>query len=488
MATEKVIVQVEVDSDQAGVNQVQNNFDNVAHSADNASESTKGLTRSVTENGGAMGILNMLTGGYAQIVKDSLEATDLFSGGLKAATIQSKLFGTALRTAVTATGIGALVVAVGLLVAYWDDILQFVTGVNKELEEQVKTATRLADEAQREFDLITKTENIRKLQGQTERQILVDKIQALKVVIRTREDEAKLAKQRRGELQEDVAETTGVVSRLTALGLGGAGAIYQALFGTSEERVKEVSDSVKETEDALIEVEDLYAQFIINLNEIDEEAEREGLLPGIELATKKLEEETEKQIKIIAKRGKTEQQIEEENERARNKRRNDRIQAELDSAEFTLGLASDVFSGLEGLAGENEKAQRGFAIAQVITDAAVAAIGIWRGYAGFGPAGIAGAAAQTLALAGATATAINNIKNSGQQGQVQLATPTLENPTGVEGVIGDTTPQFNINNSNQLGDTITNALSNGAFKTYVVSSDVTNQQELDRANLNNATL
>ena len=36
-------------------------------------------TNAVSKNGGAMGILNMITGGYAQIVKDAMEAAELFT-------------------------------------------------------------------------------------------------------------------------------------------------------------------------------------------------------------------------------------------------------------------------------------------------------------------------------------------------------------------------------------------------------------------------
>jgi hypothetical protein len=41
-----------------------------------------------------------------------------------------------LRTAIISTGIGALVVALGLIVAYWDEIKEFISGTNKELQKQ----------------------------------------------------------------------------------------------------------------------------------------------------------------------------------------------------------------------------------------------------------------------------------------------------------------------------------------------------------------
>ncbi len=69
------------------------------------------LTEEVTKNGGAMAILNQLTGGLAQQFKDSYEAIQLSSKGLKG-----------FRAALVATGIGAAVVAIGLLAENWDKV------------------------------------------------------------------------------------------------------------------------------------------------------------------------------------------------------------------------------------------------------------------------------------------------------------------------------------------------------------------------------
>ena len=76
--------------------------------------------------------LDKLTGGYATKIiklykgfKESSKALGGFIGGL------SKM-----QKALLATGIGALVVALGLVVAYWDEIKEFISGTNKELQNQ----------------------------------------------------------------------------------------------------------------------------------------------------------------------------------------------------------------------------------------------------------------------------------------------------------------------------------------------------------------
>ena len=55
-----------------------------------STEATKSNSQAVLDNGGAMGILNMLTGGYAQIVKDSVEASTLFTRAKKADTVATE--------------------------------------------------------------------------------------------------------------------------------------------------------------------------------------------------------------------------------------------------------------------------------------------------------------------------------------------------------------------------------------------------------------
>jgi hypothetical protein len=80
------------------------------------------------------------------------------------------------KKALITTGIGALVVAVGLLVAYWEDIKALVGGVSVEQDKLNKeTSDNLA--AQQELlDAIDGQTNQLKLQGKTEKEILNLKI------------------------------------------------------------------------------------------------------------------------------------------------------------------------------------------------------------------------------------------------------------------------------------------------------------------------
>lgn len=117
-------------------------INNVDSSTEKLSSSQKKNTQTVLENGGAMGLLNDLTGGYAMMVKDAVEASELFSkeGRIATAvqTAYAAVVGTstgamkAFRLALAATGIGLIVIALGLLVANFDKVVKYVQmGIDK---------------------------------------------------------------------------------------------------------------------------------------------------------------------------------------------------------------------------------------------------------------------------------------------------------------------------------------------------------------------
>ena len=67
---------------------------------------------------------------------------DKVTGGLASALVKvakaAKLSGKAMRVALISTGIGAITIAVGLLVEYWDEIGEALGFINKDLERQVE--------------------------------------------------------------------------------------------------------------------------------------------------------------------------------------------------------------------------------------------------------------------------------------------------------------------------------------------------------------
>lgn len=95
-----------------------------------------------------------------------------------------------VRSGLLATGIGAFVVALGTIVAYWDDIKKAVSGVSSEQTKLNEKTTKNVAAAQKKYDLLVAQEGTLKLQGKSEKEILKIKIDGLNNVIK--ESEAKL--------------------------------------------------------------------------------------------------------------------------------------------------------------------------------------------------------------------------------------------------------------------------------------------------------
>ncbi len=87
------------------------------------------------------------------------------------------------KKALISSGIGALVVAVGTLVAYWDDIKGLVNGVSKEQEKLNEQTEKNLKAEQEKMDALNSSDEILKLQGKSEKEILQIKMSQLKLVI-----------------------------------------------------------------------------------------------------------------------------------------------------------------------------------------------------------------------------------------------------------------------------------------------------------------
>lgn len=86
----------------------------------------------------------------------------------------AKKGGAAMRTALISTGIGALIVALGLVVEYWDEIGELLTGVNEELEEQLKLQELISLELDRRVK--NNQTDLRNQRNREKREILRAKI------------------------------------------------------------------------------------------------------------------------------------------------------------------------------------------------------------------------------------------------------------------------------------------------------------------------
>ena len=123
------------------INEVTQSLNQLEKQEQKNTQETESLTDSVTTNGGAMGILNELTGGMAQRFKDAYEALALTNKGL-----------TGMKGALLATGIGAAVIAVGYLVTNFREVqiaLGFINPQMEKLNETMDEANIAAQDASR---------------------------------------------------------------------------------------------------------------------------------------------------------------------------------------------------------------------------------------------------------------------------------------------------------------------------------------------------
>ena len=110
-----------------------------------------------------------------------------------------------IKGAIAATGIGLLVIALGVIYAYWDDIKGVVDGLTPELKKQNELAAervKLADKALQDAQL---EENSLRLQGKTEKEILLIKEANLKTAIKAQISAIETAEQTK-QSQIDAAQ------------------------------------------------------------------------------------------------------------------------------------------------------------------------------------------------------------------------------------------------------------------------------------------
>jgi hypothetical protein len=81
-----------------------------------------------------------------------------------------------IKTGLIATGIGALVVALGMVVAYWDDIKEAVGGVSEEQKKLNKQVDKDLEAQQHKRKMLDAQENTLRLQGKSEKEIVQYKI------------------------------------------------------------------------------------------------------------------------------------------------------------------------------------------------------------------------------------------------------------------------------------------------------------------------
>lgn len=221
-------------------------------------------------------VLDQATGGYAGKIRD-------LSGSVKGVITGAKGFIKTLKGvkgALISTGIGALVVALGLIVAYWDDIKGLVDGTTRAQREGLAEAEKLRDVTQEQLDIINSMDNTLKAQGKTEKEIRDLKIQQTNEVIAA--TEAQLAQQESMKKSQLAAAernrniAAGIIAFLTApvtIILGMVDAITQTLaqIGAIEEGTSLAEDFVMGAAEMIFDPEEVATEADATIKETEDQ-------------------------------------------------------------------------------------------------------------------------------------------------------------------------------------------------------------------------
>jgi len=272
-----------------------------------------------------------LTGGQSEELEAAIlkvqGAMALAEGvrGLREGSVAFKALGTSakaalngIKTGIAATGIGVLLVALGAVVAYWDDIKEAVGGVSDEQQALNAQSKANLDIEQKKLDAISGEENILKLQGKSEREILQMKIaqtdQTIKKAEISLQDSINTAKaqeaaaRRNKEILADVLKFMLVPLTLLLKTIDSVGDALGKDFGLEEktfsamskfvfdpEKTKSEGDAViAEQQAALKKLRNDKAGFQSSINNIDNQAAKESADKRKEANDKAIELEKQK--------------------------------------------------------------------------------------------------------------------------------------------------------------------------------------------------
>jgi hypothetical protein len=227
-----------------------------------------------------------------------------------------------IKTAIGSTGIGLLVIALGAIYAYWDDIKAVVSGVDEEQKKlNADSAANLAMQ-EKQLNAISAQENILKLQGKSEEEIYQLKVDQYDATIKA--SKANLANlELTQKMQIEAAQRNkdilqGIIRFITApltLLLSTVDAVGEALgqdFGLEEgfsgglasmifdpEEVKKEGDkTIEEAKNALTKLENERAGLILQ-HDAKRDAEQKQREDKADAARKKEEDATRDSLERI---------------------------------------------------------------------------------------------------------------------------------------------------------------------------------------------
>lgn len=542
-------------------------LDDTADAAKNVGDEAKNAGEA---GEGAMKVMDEATGGLATKVKEvggglkamGKQAVTAFKGAVQGASAMGK--------ALIATGIGAIVVALGLIVAYWDDIVGAVSGVSSEQKQLLADTEAEVAARQSALDATMASENSLRLAGKSEKEIRDLKIQQTQetinameaqLILQREQTEAQVKAQKRNQeiaqavirfltapltlLLATVDGITAAVSKIPGIDIatnleeGFSGGLAGLLFDPEETAAQGAADiaeaeaqlaKLKNTRDGFIlagqkEEADASAKRVADaeaeakrladiekqrladqaaaaakyaadqqvINDALQKARLDSIEDAFEHARAELAIQEQLEIDKLKAAGATQAQIAEIQQSYSNKRKRvdeDEAQYYADLQELkkeaSLAVASAALGAIVELVGEGSAIGKAAAIAQTTIDTYQSATAAYKSVVGIpvvGPVLAPIAAGVAVASGIASVKKIIATKTPGEDvgGSVPSAAGIIPSGPAI-----DPTAALQAASSGQTGDNqITLGQQQGSsgatiVKAYVVSSDMTSQQEADK--------
>lgn len=460
---------------------------------------------------------------------------------------------TGIKGAVAATGIGLLVIALGTIYTYWDDIKGALSGVSDEQDRLNEKAHQNVLIEQQKLDKLNSQDNSLRLQGLTEKEILKLKIAQTDEVIKKSELELEQtinthkaqveAEERNKKILTGIIQFTTIPLQLILKTIDKVGSFLGKDFNLTD-KLNDWSSSLifdpkkvkyegylveKEARENLAKLKESRAGYQLQINAIDKnaEAERNRIKNESKTKDKELADEKKKQaeedalaeeafltsakdrnknfhdtireneihsdnlkkkiasdyLAYIKEQNAKEVEEEKKKEEAKKQLRAQQVQGVQDSLSIISNL-TELFAGKSRKQQERAfKIQKAVNIASAVIDtykAANAALASAPPPLNF----IAMGAAITAGLVNVKKIASQQFQGGGaSSGGGSFSGGGASSGGAMGGSSTVITPNFNIvgnNGQNQLGNL-------APVQAFVVSSEMTSQQQLDRNRLRNAT-
>ena len=270
----------------------------------------------------------------------------------------------AIKGAIGATGIGLLVIALGTIVAYWDDIKGAVSGVSDEQKKLNKSTDDNLKTQKSKLDAINAQDATMKLQGKSEREILKIKQAATKEVyiaakaqlentITTTKSQVEASKRNKeilkGTLEFLTAPLALLLDGVDAVGkaLGKNFGLKEGLYGgiaklvfNPDEVEKEANKVIEEQKLGLVKLKNEMDNYELQRKELDKKSNEEAANRRAEAQKKrdeqqkvtdeKAKERAQKSSELLAQQLKEQEDLLANSEVKKENLRNERAKKEIE--------------------------------------------------------------------------------------------------------------------------------------------------------------